>query len=83
MKNRSTPPIHPADAALGRSLLRASVALNGGAALLAFVPALLPAAVNPHLVLPVMLTVGFGLMFSAGRIRSGRWAPVSSRAGRV
>lgn len=83
MNQRPATPIHPADAALGRSLLRASVALNAGAALLGFVPALLPAAVNPHLVLPVMLTVGFGLMFSAGRIRSGRWAPVSSRAGRV
>lgn len=80
MKKQSTPPVHPADAALGASLLRASVVFNVGAAVLGFFPGLLPDPINPHVVLPLALTMGFGLLISASRIRAGKWAPASRRA---
>lgn len=80
MKNVSTPPVHPEDAALGRSLLRASIALNIAAAVLGFFPGLLPDAINPQIALPILLTMGFGSLISASRIRAGKWAPLARRA---
>lgn len=74
-----SPAIHPDDAALGRKLLLASIAINALAAVLGFAPALMPKSVNLHLLLPIVLTVGFGMMFSAARIRAGKWAPASRR----
>lgn len=81
-KNLSTPPVHPDDILLGKRLLKAAIAINLLVAALGLFPMLAPAPLKLGVILPILLTMAFGLMATSRQLMRGSWTPLARRAKR-